>query len=389
MAQYDVVIFGATGFTGSLILKYFQSKGGYKLAVCGRNQSKLDKAIEGFQSKPDVYVLDVVSATQDELKEVVKKAKCVCTAVGPFVEYGEPLVQACAELGVDYVDTSGESTFMRKMIEKYDTAAKKSGSRIVIHCGQDCVPWDLAVWKLWKLLGSELTGVKIFGEMRTCPSGGTMSTAMLNMQQKPSKSSLGFDPLYLADGAKSECLTQVDLPKGSQYYEEMGQKGGPWIMGPVMANAVRRTNAVLKMVPDLKYHEAMLESSQVGLSTLTTLALGVSVYLPFTQPLWYRLGVIPEPGVGPSQEEMEQGFLTLTAFADTKSKSPKCKAVMKFYTDPGYKDTARTCAEAALALTDLPKSSKQGGVYSPAAACGEGLFQRLLATGTTWEVTDL
>ena len=215
MAQYDVVIFGATGFTGSLILKYFQSKGGYRLAVCGRNQSKLEKAIEGFQSKPDVYVLDVVNATQDELKEVVKKAKCVCTAVGPFVEYGEPLVQACAELGVDYVDTSGESTFMRKMIEKYDAAAKQSGSRIVIHCGQDCVPWDLAVWKLWKLLGSELTGVKIFGEMRSCPSGGTMSTAMLNMQQKPSKSSLGFDPLYLADGAKSECLTQVDLPKGS------------------------------------------------------------------------------------------------------------------------------------------------------------------------------
>ena len=215
MAQYDVVIFGATGFTGSLILTYLQSKGGYKLAICGRSQSKLDKAIEGFQSKPDVFVLDVVSATLDELKEVVKKAKCVCTAVGPFVEYGEPLVQACAELGVDYVDTSGESTFMRKMIEKYDATAKQSGARIVIHCGQDCVPWDLAVWKLWNLLGSELTGVKIFSEMRTCPSGGTMSTAMLNMQQKPSKGSLGFDPLYLLDGQKSGCLTQVDLPKGS------------------------------------------------------------------------------------------------------------------------------------------------------------------------------
>ena len=214
MAQYDVVIFGATGFTGSLILKYLQSKGGYKLAVCGRSQTKLDKQLQAYQPKPDVFVLDVMSATQSELKEIVKKAKCVCTAVGPFVEYGEPLVQACAELGVDYVDTSGESTFFRKMIEKYDATAKQSGSRIAIHCGQDCVPWDLAVWKLWKLLGSDLTGVKIFGEMRSSPSGGTMSTAMLNMQQKPSKGSLGFDPLYLVDGQKSDCLTQVDLPKG-------------------------------------------------------------------------------------------------------------------------------------------------------------------------------
>ena len=160
-------------------------------------------------------------------------------------------------------------------------------------------------------------------------------------------------------------------------------------MGPVMANAVRRTNAVLKMVPDLKYHEAILESSELGMSSLQTFALGVSIYLPFTQSLWYKMGVLPEPGVGPSQEEMSKGFLTLTAFADTKGKSPKCKAVMKFYTDPGYKDTARMCAEAALALTDLPKTQRAGGVLSPAAACGEGLFERLLATGTTWEVTDL
>ena len=177
MAQYDVVLFGATGFTGSLILKYLLSKGNVKLAICGRSKSKLESAIEGSPSKPDVFVLDVMAASQAELKEVVKKAKCVCTAVGPFVEYGEPLVQACAELGVDYVDTSGESTFMRKMIEKYDAVAKQNGSWIAIHCGQDCVPWDLAVWKLWKLLGSELTGVKILCEMKSAPSGGTMSTA--------------------------------------------------------------------------------------------------------------------------------------------------------------------------------------------------------------------
>jgi len=389
MAVYDVILFGATGFTGGLMLKYLASKTSVKYAICGRNRGKMEQAVAELSPKPEILVLDVVSASLTEVKEVVKQTKCVCTSVGPFQEYGEALVQACAELGVDYTDTSGESTFMRQMIEKYDAVARQSGARIAVHCGQDCVPWDLMVWKLWQLNGSDLIGVKLLGEMRGVPSGGTLSTAMLSMRTKPSKGTLGFDPLYLADGKKSEFLTQVDLPKGSRYYEEAGQKGGPWIMGPVMANAVRRTNAVLKMVPDLKYHEAMLESSDFGLSTLSTMAMGIAVYLPFTQSLWYKMGVLPEPGSGPSAEEMEKGFLTLTGYAETKNKEAKMKAVMKFYTDPGYKDTARMCVEAALALVELPKSQKAGGVYSPAAACGEGLFDRLLATGTTWEVIKL
>merc|ERR1711870_184649 len=105
--------------------------------------------------------------------------------------------------------------------------------------------------------------------------------------------------------------------------------------------------------------------------------------MPFMQKTFERMGAIPTPGSGPSREVMDQGFLTLTAYANTTSKSPKCKAVMKFYTDPGYTDTARMAAEAALSLVDLSKSEKAGGVYSPAAACGDGLFERLLATGTT------
>jgi len=387
MAKYDVILFGATGFTGNLILDYLLKKQQVKFAICGRSEAKLQKTLEGCSQKPDVFVLDVLSASEQEISDVVQKAKCVCTSVGPFVKFGEPLLKACASLGVDYVDTCGESTFFRTMIEKYDSTAKRNGARIVVHCGQDCVPWDLMVWKLWKLLGEELKGVKILSEMKISASGGTLSTALFNMQNKPPKSNLGFDPLYLVDGRKSECSTQVQLPKGAVFYEEVGQNGGPWIMGPVMANAVRRTNAILNMVPDLEYHEAMLDSSDVGMTTLTSIAMGSSIYMPFLTGFWQSLRVIPEAGSGPSQELMDQGFLTLTAYADTKTESRKCKAVMKFYTDPGYKDTARMCAEAALALVDLPKTQKAGGVYSPAAACGEALFHRLINTGTTWEVT--
>merc|ERR1712232_410224 len=124
----------------------------------------------------------------------------------------------------------------------------------------------------------------------------------------------------------------------------------------------------------------MLASSDVGLSTMATVAVGITSTLPFMLGFFQSVGLIPEAGTGPSRENMDAGFLTLTAYANTTDKSPKCKAVMKFYTDPGYKNTARMCVEAALSLVDLPKSQKAGGVYSPAAACGEGLFERLLAT---------
>jgi len=389
MAQYDVILFGASGFTGTLALEHLLQKPGLRFAICGRNREKLERKIEGATSKPDVFVLDVVSASQDDVEEVVKKAKCVATAIGPFIEYGEPLVKACAKLGVDYVDTSGESTFFRMMIEKYDAQAKETGARIVMHCGQDCVPWDLLVWKLWKHLGGELTGVKILSEIKSRPSNGTLQTAMLNMKSKPPRGGLGFDPLYLVDGQKSDCGTKVSLPKGSQFYEEAGANGSPWIMGPVMANAVRRTNALLKMAPDLEYHEALLDSSDVGMTGMFQVAFGVSLHLPFTMGLWRKLGALPEEGGGPTKEEMEQGFMSVTGYASTKGKSPSCKGVMRFHTDPGYKDTARMFAEAALALNDLPKSERAGGVLSPAAACGEKLFDRLVAGGTTWELTEL
>merc|ERR1711972_61215 len=102
----------------------------------------------------------------------------------------------------------------------------------------------------------------------------------------------------------------------------------------------------------------MLQSSDVGTTTMMNVAIGTSIYLPFLEGMWQALGAIPPPGQGPSKEEMDKGFLTLTAYASTASKSPKCKAVMKFMTDPGYKDTARMISEAALSLVDLPKSEK-------------------------------
>merc|ERR1712146_708938 len=106
------------------------------------------------------------------------------------------------------------------------------------------------------------------------------------MQNKPPKSELSFDPLYLVDGKKSETATQVKLPKSTQFYKEVNENGGPWIMGPVMANAVRRTNAILNMVPDLEYHEAMLASSDTGMTAIGKLAIGTSVYMPFMQGFW-------------------------------------------------------------------------------------------------------
>jgi len=113
------------------------------------------------------------------------------------------------------------------------------------------------------------------------------------------------------------------------------------------------------------------------------------VYLPFLKGFWEAIGVIPAAGAGPTREQMDEGFLTLTGYASNAEGKTTTTAVMKFNTDAGYKDTARMCAEAAFSLVALPKLLQAGGVYSPAAACAEGLLERLLATGTTLEVTTL
>ena len=265
---YDIILFGVTGFTGKLAAEYLfgkqqQSSNTLKWAVCARNEAKAKEVLQDLASKntdgsnephslPDILLADLLCPTPSEeeaLKQVVAQTKVVITCAGPFERYGTKLVQYCAELGVSYADVTGETDFVRACIRDFDAVAQKSGAVIVHHAGNDCIPQDLTVFEMNQFARSkdcELVSVRTFVEMPESASfsGGTVATATFQLNKDRSDKANGpaFDPLLTTtDGTKSTFTTVNKSPKKTEDVPELGCNAGPWIMGPVMVNCVRRS----------------------------------------------------------------------------------------------------------------------------------------------------
>ena len=325
-AVYDVVLFGVTGFTGKLALEHLLTKH-YPIswACCARNEAKAQALVKsiangcGVAETPPIEVADLVCTTTAQeatLRAVVKKARVVITTAGPFEKYGQTLVKLCAEEGVSYADITGESDFFRSMIAQHDATARRTGATIVIHCGNDCIPWDLTVFEMHELArrrGGELVEVSTYTEYPpgTGASGGTLTTAVYQLGKKRSGAAKGdFDPLLRTpSGSKSTYATKVTSPKRDVWVPEFNTKGGPWIMSPVMANCVRRSNALLQYSPSFAYSEAQLRNAtllQWCKDTGYQALVGAAIYMPF---VFQRF--LPQPGEGPSREVMDNGWLTV------------------------------------------------------------------------------
>lgn len=253
--EYDILLCGVTGFAGKLAAEHLLVKSyPIKWACCARNEAKAAAAVKtiadrvGATALPPIEVACLIS-DEAKLRAVVKKTKVVLTCAGPFEKYSQTLVKVCAEEGVHYADITGESDFFRKMIAEHDATAQKTGAKIVIHCGNDAIPWDLTVFEMSKLArskGAELAEAWTYGEFgaTAAASGGTLTTAIYQLGKRRGGAKPDFDPLLKRpDGSKSESLTKITNPKQDVYCDEFAQYGGPWIMGPVMANCVRRSNA--------------------------------------------------------------------------------------------------------------------------------------------------
>lgn len=324
--SYDLLLCGVTGFTGKLAAEHLLAKGyPIKWAVCARNEGKAKSVLDalgeqtGKTALPPVEVADLVCTSpeqEDTLRAVVKKTKVVITTAGPFEKYGQTLVKICAEEGVHYADITGETDFFRTMIEQHDATAQKTGAKIVIHCGNDCIPWDLTVLEMHKYAqkkGAELVEASTVTEYGRSfgASGGTLTTAVYQLGKKRDGAKPSFDPLLRAtSGDKSAHLTTIASPKKDVFVKEFGQYGGPWIMSPVMANCVRRSNALLGYNANFTYSELMLRGkptygewvSQKAFKAL----VGAAIVLP---SLFQRF--LPGPGEGPTREAMEEGKLDL------------------------------------------------------------------------------
>ncbi len=387
--QFDIVIYGATGYTGRLVAEHFlreygDSSDGPKWAMAGRNPDKLaevKREIGASDSTPTI-VADAADATS--LAQMCEQAKVIITTVGPYQLYGEPLLAACAKSGTHYADLCGEPAWMRQMIDKYDTDAKASGARISFSSGFDSIPFDLGVLMLQKE-AQERFGApcpRVRGRVRAMKgtfSGGTaasLTESMKAMARDPSLIKIMRSPFGLTPGFEGP-----DQPGGMipMYESDLGKWAAPFVMAPINTKNVHRTN-FLRGHPygeDFRYDEMVLTSpGEAGKAAAN--AAAEMMKNPFgAKP--------PKPGEGPTPEERENGYYDVLLIGEMPDGRTLRYAVKGRY-DPGYGSTSRMIGETGIALLE---SDAPGGIGTPGSILGEALVARLREhAALTFEVEE-
>lgn len=405
--SYDIVLFGATGFTGKLVAEYLAARGPGDLrwALAGRSRERLEAVRRELStSRPELGALPLEVADAGDraaLDALVAKAAVVCTTVGPYLKHGRALVAACAAAGTHYCDLTGEVPFVRAAIDEHHARAVETGARIVCCCGYDSIPSDLGVFMLHqraRSLGLTLGRVKYFaGESRGGFSGGTVAS-MLNLFElaagDPSLRRTMANPHALdPDGHGPDGRDQTDV----RYDRDLGQWTAPFVMAAVNTRVVRRSNALLGDAygPGFRYAEAMSFGpgpKGFALSAAVTVGLGAFVGAVMVPPLRKVLAerVLPSPGEGPSKAARDNGFFVSRLVAETVGGTPSTlRGRVEGRSDPGYGETAKMLGESALCLArDAAELPPGGGVLTPASAMGARLLERLRAAGMTFTVQD-
>lgn len=374
--EFDVVVFGATGFTGRLVAEYLAKQhADVKWAMAGRSQSKLEEVRDLMGAPKDTPLIVADSDDDASLKALAARTKTVITTVGPYQLYGEPLVAACVEEGTDYVDLCGEPPWMVDIIDRYDAAAKKSGARIVLSCGFDSIPFDMGVYHLQqhaiKETGSPVTRVKgRVRKMKGTFSGGTAASFAESMKRAAKEPEvLGWlrDPFALTPG-----FTGPKQPHGMKPVldEDLGSWSAPFIMASINTKNIHRSNALLghKYGKDFVYDEMVLTGpGEQGEKIANHVAADKSMA---ENP--------PKPGEGPSLEERETGFYD-AMFTGLDKNGTRRTVGVTGDKDPGYGSTSKMLSEAGLCLAqDISRDETPGGVYTPAPAMGAKLIARLV-----------
>ena len=381
---YDLVLFGATGFTGSLVAEYLaeHAPATARWALAGRSTAKLLAVRDRLAAtRPELKELPLLIADAGDrrsLRELAGQTRVVISTVGPYLHYGEPLVAACAEAGCDYVDLTGEPEFVDAMYLKYHARAVESGARLVHCCGFDSIPADLGVLYTMRELGPQTGPVRVSGFIRAkgTLSGGTLASAMAAMSR----------PKAVASTARARRSAEPKQP-GRRF----GVLAGPprhdktahaWIAPlPVIDNqvALRSAAALPEYGPDFRYgHFAAVRRLPValgGLAAIAALAAAAQV-----KPLRQAVGRLVKPGQGPDERRRAASWFTLRLKAEAAGRTLITEVSGG---DPGYGETAKMLAESALCLAfdDLPATA---GQLTTAAAMGDALIKRLTRAGITF-----
>lgn len=383
--EYEVIVYGATGFTGRLVAEYIsQTHPDIKWAMAGRNADKLAKVRDLIGAPADTHLVIADSSEEGSLEAMAARTDCVITTVGPYQLYGEALVAACTKTGTDYVDLCGEPAWMHDIVENYNDAAKQSGARIVLSCGFDSIPFDLGVYFLQqhaiKTTGAPLNRIK--GRVRKMQgtfSGGTAASfkeTMKRARTQPEVLEWLKDPFTLCPD-----FTGPTQPHGAKplFEEDLNSWSAPFIMASINTKNVHRSNLLLdhRYGKDFVYDEMLLTGpGEKGEQFANAVANDKSMA---TNP--------PKPGEGPSKEERENGFFD-ALFTGVSGDGTRLSVGVTGDKDPGYGSTSKMITEAGLCLAqDIGKDQTPGGVYTSAPAMGDKLITRLVANaGLTFDI---
>lgn len=380
--EFDIIVYGASGFTGRLVAEYLTQRGITRWAMAGRNTAKLAEVRDFIGAPKNTPLVEADASNPASLTAMCARTRCVLTTVGPYQLYGSELVAACAASGTDYLDLNGEPAWARQMIDAHEAAAKKSGARIILSSGFDSIPFDLGVWFLQqeaiKQFGSPAPRVKgRVRKMQGGASGGTMASMKATFKasfKDPSILGLLNNPFALTPGFEGPSQPSGLVP---EYDQELGVWAAPFVMATINTKNVHRTNFLLnhQYGKNFVYDEMMLTTLGEAARALVDAAAKAN---PFT-------GKGLKPGDGPSKEERENGFYDVV-FTGIYPDGRNLKASVKGDRDPGYGSTSKMIAEAALALLE---TKSPGGMYTPGGVMAATLVERLQKyAGLTFKIEE-
>jgi short subunit dehydrogenase-like uncharacterized protein len=378
--KFDIVVYGATGFTGKLVAEYlaahYKSDANLKWAMAGRSKDKLAAVRDEIGAPKDLPLIVADASDPASLKAMVEQTKSVITTVGPYMLYGNELLAACVAAGVDYFDLCGEPTWMRKKIEEHEAAAKKSGSRIVFSCGYDSLPFELGVFcaqeEAKKAFGAAAPRVKgRVREMKGTFSGGTAASMRALFEAAARDQSLVAllkNPFSLTPGFEGPKQPPGNRPV---YDEDLKTWTAPFVMANINTRNVHRSNLLLghPYGKDFVYDEMVITGPGEQGEAIAKKVMAANNKLSGND--------VPKPGEGPSKEERESGHYDLL-FVAIAPDGRQARAVVKGDRDPGYGSTSKMISECAVCLL-RDAADTAPGIWTPGAAMQHKLIKRLEA----------
>ncbi len=402
--QFDVVVFGASGFTGRLVVEYLQRQyppsSGLRWAIAGRSRDKLQSVLA--ETGIEANALPILVADSNDLPSldaIAANTRVVLTTVGPYAKYGSPLVAACVRHGTDYCDLAGEVQWMRKMIDRHQLDAEKSGARIVHSCGFDSIPSDMGVYFLQKISrerhGTPCQSVSLLVKaLRGGASGGTIASLLNAVEEAQGDRAIAqimVDPYSLNPEGMRQGPDGRDQT-GIRFNRAQGVWTMPFVMAAINMRIVRRSNALLEFEygEDFSYNEATITGSgPAGWLKALLGTTGLGAFMLASSIEWTRDRLVrrflPKPGEGPDEQERQNGFFNLILVGTTAT-GKRVEVRVKGDRDPGYGSTSKMMSESAVCLA-RDHLDVSGGFWTPASAMGDPLFNRLQANaGLSFEL---